>query len=142
MHQKHIDLFSVNCATIINGRIGYCACHSCSELEGDCDFKYQCQEGLRCGNNCPDSFGFDAHTDCCYTTSVGDDEFCTIDEPCEINEGDCDSNDECKNYLYCGSNNCASSLGFLSSHDCCETKGDTVGPQLLGWPGPKKCVPR
>ena len=55
---------------------------------------------------------------------IGDDDFCTIDEPCEINEGDCDTDDECKTNLFCGSNNCPDSLGFLSSIDCCEPKGD------------------
>ena len=70
-------LFSVNCGTVINGKFGFCACHSCSELEGDCDFNDQCQEGLRCGtNNCVDYFGFDAHTDCCYLAIVGDEEIC------------------------------------------------------------------
>ena len=116
-------LFSVNCGTVINGEIGFCACHSCSELEGNCDFNDQCHEGLRCGsNNCLDYFGFDVNTDCCYAAILGDDDFCTIDEPCEINEGDCDSNDECKNHLFCGSKNCLDSL-VLSSVDCCEPKG-------------------
>ena len=109
----------------MNGKIGFCACHSCSELEGDCDFDNQCQKGLRCGsNNCPVSFGFDMHTDCCYSTSIGSEDFCTTDEPCEVDEGDCDSNDECKSHLFCGSNNCPGSLGFSSSVDCCEPKGD------------------
>ena len=118
-------LLSVNCGNVINGKTGFCACHSCLELLGDCDSDDQCQEDLRCGsNNCPDSLGFDAHIDCCYTTTLGDDKFCTIDKPCEINEGDCDSNDECKSHLFCGLNNCQDSLGFSSSLDCCEPKGD------------------
>ena len=122
---KNINLFAVNCATVIIGEVGFCACHSCLELEGDCDFIYQCREGLRCGsNNCPASFGFDAHTDCCYDASNGAEDFCTADKPCDINEGDCDSNDECKSHLFCGSNNCADSLGFLSTVDCCEPKGN------------------
>ena len=122
---KNIDLFSVNCENVVNGKIGFCSCHSCSGLKGDCDFDDQCHEGLKCGsNNCPDSFGFDIHTDCCYAAIVGDEDFCTTDEPCKINEGDCDSDNECKNHLFCGSNNCPGSLGFSSSIDCCETKGD------------------
>ena len=122
---KNIDLFSVNCANVINGQIGFCACHTCSELEGDCDFNDQCREGLRCGsNNCPASIEFDGHTDCCYEANVGDENFCITNEPCEVNEGDCDSNEECKSHLFCGSNNCPASLGFSSSVDCCEPKGD------------------
>ena len=92
---------------------------------GDCDSNDQCKESLRCGsNNCLDSFGFDVHTDCCFTAIVGDDDFCSTDEPCEVNEGDCDSDDECKSNLFCGSNNCPDSLRVLSSIDCCEPKGD------------------
>ena len=121
------DLFSVNCATVINGEIGLCACHSCSELEGDCDFDHQCQEGLSCGsNNCPTSFGFDAHTDCCYKAVVGTEDFCSTDQPCKVDEGHCDSDDECESHLFCGSNNCPDSLGFLPSVDCCEPKGNTT----------------
>ena len=92
---------------------------------GDCDSNDQCKESLRCGsNNCLDSFGFNAHTDCCFTAIVGDDDFCSTDEPCEGNEGDCDSDYECKSNLFCGSNNCPDSLRVLSSIDCCEPKGD------------------
>ena len=123
MHQKIYIYLSVNCANVINGKIGFCACKSCSNFEGNCDFDDQCLDGLRCGtNNCLDLFGFDTNTDCCYSAIVGDEDFCSIDEPCEINEGDCDSNDECKNHLFCGSKNCLDSL-VLSSVDCCEPKG-------------------
>ena len=133
MPQKtYLDLFSVNCANVINGKIGFCACKSCSNFEGNCDFDDQCLDGLRCGtNNCLDLFGFDTNTDCCYSAIVGDEDFCSIDEPCEINEGDCDSNDECKNHLFCGSKNCPSSLGLLSSADCCEPKGDRIYPIIF-----------
>ena len=124
MHQKIYIYLSVNCANVINGKIGFCACKSCSNFEGNCDFDDQCLDGLRCGtNNCLDLFGFDTNTDCCYSAIVGDEDFCSIDEPCEINEGDCDSNDECKSHLFCGSNNCLGTLEFLSSSDCCELKG-------------------
>ena len=45
-----------------------------------------------------------------------------------MHEGDCDSNNECKSHLFCGSNNCPSSLGTSISVDCCEPKG---GKKLL-----------
>ena len=118
---KNIDLFSVNCENVVNGKIGFCSCHSCSGLEGDCDFDDQCYEGLKCGsNNCPDSFGYDTHTDCCYAAIVGDEDFCTTDEPCKINEGDCDSNNECQSNLICDTaNTCPAYLGFASDANCC-----------------------
>ena len=119
MHQN-IDLFLVNCDNVINGKIGFCTCHSCLEDEGDCNLDNECQEGLRCGNNnCPDSFGFDAYTDCCYNAALGAEDFCSIDEPCEADEGDCDSHDECQVGLACGSSNCTASLGSDSDIDCC-----------------------
>ena len=122
-----INLFSVNCEKVINGKIGFCACHSCPELEGDCDFDYQCQGDLKCGsNNCPATFGFDNHTDCCYSAIVGDENFCRSYDPCDVNEGDCDSDDECKSHLFCGSNNCPDLLGYSSSVDCCEPKGNIL----------------
>ena len=119
-------MLSVNCAIISNGRIGFCACHSCSILEGDCDYDDQCREGLRCGSNsnCLNSDGFDTSTDCCYDANVGAEDFCTTDEPCKVNEGHCDSDDECINNLICGSSNCPDSFGFSSSVDCCESKGN------------------
>ena len=121
-----IWILLVDCTTVINGNIGFCACHSCSELEGDCDFDEQCQEGLRCGsNNCPSLSGFDNITDCCYDAIVGADDYCTTQKPCFVDEGNCDSDDECQTDMFCGSKNCPDYLGFLSSVNCCERKGDT-----------------
>ena len=41
-----------------------------------------------CGtNNCRSSLGFPSLFDCCYKE---EDDFCTIDSPCGVNEGDCD----------------------------------------------------
>ena len=123
--RQNIDLLSVHCANVIKGKIGFCACHSCSELEGDCDFDDQCQGSLRCGsNNCPASFGFDAHIDCCYVATVGEEDFCTTDDPCVAGEGDCDFNDECQSNLFCGSNNCPDSISVSGSVDCCEPEGN------------------
>ena len=106
-----------------NGEIGYCTCKPCSEHEGDCDFHHNCHDGHRCGtNNCLPSLGFSNHTDCCYVSTIGDDNFCIIEDPCEESEGDCDANEECTNDLFCGSDNCPDSLGNPSEKDCCEPK--------------------
>ena len=56
------------------------------------------------------------------SASIGDEDFCTIDDPCGVNEGDCDGDHECKNELFCGS--CPNSLGVSSDIDCCEPKGN------------------
>ena len=43
---------------------------------------------------------------------------CTTSNLCGINQGDCDSDDECSGNLVCGTNNCPSP--FPSNADCCE----------------------
>ena len=127
-----LNPFSVNCMTTKNGDLGFCSCQSCSENEGDCDFHSHCQGDLKCGsNNCPDSYGFDSNTDCCYASVVGTEDFCTIGEPCDADEGDCDSDDECRYHSFCGSNNCPDSLGVSPEVDCCEPKGKTITISIL-----------
>ena len=42
--------------------------------------------------------------------------FCTIENPCGEDLGDCDSDDECQNNLFCGYNNCPLLGTFV---DCC-----------------------
>ena len=110
-----------NCATASNGNHEFCYCNACSENEGDCNSHDECQDGLVCGsNNCPASLGFDPETDCCYDYSqlvAGDEDFCTIVNPCAENVGDCDSNDECFTGQGCGS--CLPHLGFNSNINCC-----------------------
>ena len=44
---------------------------------------------------------------------------CSITNPCNDNEGHCQSDDECKSYLKCGHNNCPSEQGYLSKSRCC-----------------------
>ena len=46
---------------------------------------------------------------------------CTKDEPCALNEGDCDTDAECQGGLKCGNNNCVG-YGFDSTDDCCVGK--------------------
>ena len=52
--------------------------------------------------------------------AFGDEDFCTTDNPCGVNEGDCDSNNECQTNLFCDTaNSCPASLGFASDVNCC-----------------------
>ena len=93
----------------------------CGIDEGDCDTHDECQDGHFCGsNNCPDFVNFHSEFDCCYVPAVGDEHFCTIDNPCGIDEGDCDSNDECQTNLFCDTvNSCPAHLGFNFDVHCC-----------------------
>ena len=45
--------------------------------------------------------------------------YCTPNKTCGLNEGDCDSHDDCQGGLFCGSDNCPTSLGFDPDTDCC-----------------------
>ena len=130
-----LSSFSVNCKRVKNGEIGFCACNQpCSENslnKGDCDYHYHCEKGQRCrSNSCPvemtQQLGFDSNTDCCQIANVGDEDFCTIYDPCEEDEGNCNKNDECRDDLICGLDNCPNSLGFSSEVDCCESKGFNI----------------
>ena len=42
---------------------------------------------------------------------------CTDSKPCGVNEGHCDSNDECYGDLLCGTENCSPSFPYYI--DCC-----------------------
>ena len=91
------------------------------ENEGDCDSHSECLYGYFCGeDNCPVSFGFDTAFDCCYIPSNGDENFCKA-IACGDNQGDCDSNEECQENTFCGSNNCPTFLGFDFEVDCCSS---------------------
>ena len=54
-----------------------------------------------------------------YIKCANEDDFCTSENPCGRDQGDCDIHDECQDGLVCGSNNCPDSLGFHSEFDCC-----------------------
>ena len=47
---------------------------------------------------------------------------CTTDHRCGINQGDCDSDNECEGTLTCGIGNCAGHL-FPDNADCCQEPG-------------------
>ena len=63
------------------------------------------------------------YTDEIYLKCENEDDFCTPENPCGEDQGDCDTHDECQDGLVCGSNNCPVSLGFDSEVDCCTLPG-------------------
>ena len=93
--------------------------YPCVTDQGDCDIHDECQHGLFCGsNNCLDSLGFHSEFDCCYAPTIGDDHFCTNNNPCALDEGHCYSNNECQTNLLC-INSCPAHLGFATDVNCC-----------------------
>ena len=66
------------------------------------------------------------------TDGSGGDTCCTSSQQCGAGEGDCDSDVDCAGNLKCGEgngfdNNCDTSLGFLSTDDCCYETGNPYG---------------
>ena len=55
-----------------------------------------------------------------YIKCANEDDFCTTDNPCVVDEGDCDTHDECQDGLFCDpAISCAAYLGFASDVNCC-----------------------
>ena len=54
---------------------------------------------------------------------IYDNECCSVEAPCAINQGDCDENSECQGDLVCGKDNCPAP--FPSTADCCESPSGT-----------------
>ena len=65
----------------------------------------------------PDGSSFVATNDV-YIKCANEDDFCTSENPCGTDQGDCDTHDECQDGLSCGSNNCPDALGFHYEFDC------------------------
>ena len=52
--------------------------------------------------------------------SLGDNDYCSGNNMCAENRGDCDFSSHCANlWLICGNNNCPSNMGYPSGTDCC-----------------------
>ena len=105
----------------------------CGTDQGDCDTHNECQDGLFCGsNNCPDFLGFHSEFDCCYVPAVGDEHYCTTANPCAIDEGDCDFNNECQASLFCDITiSCPAYLGFASDVNCCSSGSGCMSYKII-----------
>ena len=44
---------------------------------------------------------------------------CTPTNPCPENQGDCDSDNDCRGNLKCGEDNCPKNTGHSKYDDCC-----------------------
>jgi len=95
----------------------FCSPYGCSHGQGDCDYDSDCKAGLYCGvDNCYKIHGkkADPDADCCVKPpsdkqlmgSRADWDFCSSSRRCSENQGDCDSDSDCKAGLKCGVNNC------------------------------------
>jgi hypothetical protein len=95
----------------------------CGAGKGDCDYDYHCQAGLRCEQNVGADYGYAATVDVCvpYCPDVplGDPAFCQPHCPCDLGEGDCDSDADCLPGLICTTDTGADH-GLASWVDVCE----------------------
>ena len=125
------------------GHLDYCTTkNKCGVNEGDCDKHDECQSGLVCGNgNCDSTLdAFSDESDCCYNAINGDPEFCTAENPCAADEGDCDTHTQCQTGLYCDYiNDCPASLGFATGTNCCGTQPVTCPMSLAQLVGDGAC---
>ena len=134
-------MFLENTTTTIGHECFCTADNQCDENEGNCENDNECKNDLvnrlDCGTkNCPNSPEFDPDDNCC-TKGNGHDSFCTANNLCDDNEGDCDNDNECKDGLVCGENNCPISPEFQPGDDCCFTSGVCYGES--SWIGDSYC---
>merc|ERR1712141_678149 len=98
--------------------------NQCNAGEGDCDSDADCFGEGECNNSLDNCNGatYDATDDCC--ACLGGDTCCTTTNPCNVAEGDCDSDADCKGEAECNNslNNCKGA-SFQASDDCCACLG-------------------
>lgn len=100
----------------------------CGDGEGDCDSDAQCQDDLFCAHDVGPQFGLPANWDVCvaelecpdYDPARPNAEFCSVSCPCDVGEGDCDSNDECAGFLVCA-DNVGGQYGLPAHWDMCRS---------------------
>ena len=59
------------------------------------------------------------YTDEIYLKCENEDDFCTPENPCGEDQGDCDTHGECQDGLRCGTNNCPITASMSTDMDCC-----------------------
>jgi hypothetical protein len=87
---------------------------SCAHGEGDCEDDHDCGGSLECQDNSGFAVGLPSNYDICvypvapgcepYRPEVDDPAFCTTTCPCDLGQGDCDTDAECRAGLVCDLN--------------------------------------
>jgi hypothetical protein len=102
-----------------NGDVDYCTPREpCAAGQGHCDSDAECASGLECNPNAGAEFGLDAGVGVCYYP-VGHGSYCSKTHPCDVGEGDCDSNAQCAAGLVCATD-VGANYGFTAKTDVCE----------------------
>ncbi|RPI26515.1 MAG: hypothetical protein EHM61_11585 [Acidobacteria bacterium] len=119
------------------GSYSYCkVCGPCVEGEGDCDSDSECDTGLACVNEAGPDYGWAWDVDVCLPRKseecedlLGKDGYCEKCGPCQKGEGDCDSDDECEDGLFCV-NNVGDDYGFDYTIDVCLERDESACDQM------------
>ena len=105
----------------------------CQEGEGDCDNDSQCAGSLRCFHDVGPQYGLPAYWDVCrapcpkFDPRTPNASFCNDPAcPCDLGEGDCDRDSQCKGNLVCGRNNGAP-FGLPWYYEVCIRPGARCG---------------
>lgn len=102
-------------------------CHPdcpCDHAEGDCDTDADCLPGLACLHDAGGQFGYADHrvdvcTTLCPQVGTGSWNYCRPECPCDVGEGDCDTDADCLPGLRCAEDGGAA-LGVDERVDICE----------------------
>jgi len=140
---------SSSTCTVDLGDYSFCkVCGPCEEGQGDCDDDNECGTGLVCVSEVGPDFGFAWDVDVCLpltaeecTEKLGEEDYCKACGPCEEGQGDCNSDEECAEGLFCISN-VGSDFGFEATVDVCMARGDDECSGLEGdWDYCRFCGP-
>lgn len=101
---------------------------ACTHGEGDCDDDNDCGGSLECQTDSGYAVGLPWHYEICvypaapgcpsYNPAVDDAAFCNASCPCDLGQGDCDSNADCRGGLVCASN-VGAQFGKPADYDIC-----------------------
>ena len=124
----------MGCFTDVPGGLNFCSAGCpCGPGKGDCDSDADCMEGTSCAHDVGANYGWNTFIDVCEPTNVSTEpnggwSHCTTGSPCDIGEGDCDSDLECLPGLECKTD-IGPNYGWASAVDVCER------PCVSGTPG-------
>ncbi len=84
-----------------DGHGSFCRDEACEAQEGDCDSHSDCSGSLRCLSDRGPDYGWRNWVDVCESRANGAADYCSSEFRCAVDEGHCDSTDECQSGLTC-----------------------------------------
>jgi len=130
------DVCEASCAPSV---MDWSCCTSsarCNNGDGDCDSDADCLSGY-CAHDVGAFYGVSGSFDVCEQAATCapsnmDWSCCTPSNPCNVGDGDCDSDSDCVSGAMC-SHDVGSNYGAASSFDVCETAVKNCSPANEDW---------